>query len=460
MKGVGPYHNVSFMSTNELCLSCGACEAICPRNAIRLVEQRAILVPLVDLRKCNPNCSLCLKVCPGVTLFGIQIYQDPHLGIKDLYVGHSENDLIRRGGQAGGLVTGMLCQAIELGLVDGVVITRTSSTNPPRASTFLATSPEEVRCSSGSKYLPTPALRVLKEVKSSSCEKIAFVGLPCHLQGLKNLTDHNASLRRKIVLHIGLICDGTMNHNFQEFASTHAGCLSSEISSVVFRDKKRYGWPGQYLLKIHGADIPLPEGFRARYKKLFRPLRCRLCMDKLNSNADIVFGDPHHLPWDKSDLKRGLSLLAVRTENGQQFIDRLITQGTELRLYELNKDFLLKSQSPQIKPYKVYNGYLSVHKVFAGQPNNMKASQLDQFVKKGTVLRRIGIVAFGILGFCAARFFSHAGVARFFALGPAYRLLSLAMDLDRYMGRWIFKNVAFDRKTTMRVTSGGISKDK
>ena len=43
----------------DLCIGCGACAAVCPNNAIELVDGKAV----VDPKKCK-NAFECIKVCP------------------------------------------------------------------------------------------------------------------------------------------------------------------------------------------------------------------------------------------------------------------------------------------------------------------------------------------------------------------------------------------------------------
>ncbi|HDN83080.1 MAG TPA: 4Fe-4S ferredoxin [Candidatus Altiarchaeales archaeon] len=43
----------------EMCCYCGGCVAICPKDAIELIETRII----ISAEKCG-NCGLCKKFCP------------------------------------------------------------------------------------------------------------------------------------------------------------------------------------------------------------------------------------------------------------------------------------------------------------------------------------------------------------------------------------------------------------
>lgn len=47
-----------------LCCGCGACNAICPRNAIKMIDdEEGFEYPMIDKDLCI-GCDLCIKVCP------------------------------------------------------------------------------------------------------------------------------------------------------------------------------------------------------------------------------------------------------------------------------------------------------------------------------------------------------------------------------------------------------------
>lgn len=47
--------------TKDLCVACGSCKKVCPRNAITIYKGK---YALVDESKCI-GCSLCAKECPA-----------------------------------------------------------------------------------------------------------------------------------------------------------------------------------------------------------------------------------------------------------------------------------------------------------------------------------------------------------------------------------------------------------
>jgi len=43
----------------EICLACGGCISVCPKDAILMISSKAV----VDTDHCN-SCSICVKTCP------------------------------------------------------------------------------------------------------------------------------------------------------------------------------------------------------------------------------------------------------------------------------------------------------------------------------------------------------------------------------------------------------------
>lgn len=54
----------SLFDVKENCCGCGACQSICPLDAINMiVDEEGFLYPSIDMTKCV-KCNLCRNVCP------------------------------------------------------------------------------------------------------------------------------------------------------------------------------------------------------------------------------------------------------------------------------------------------------------------------------------------------------------------------------------------------------------
>jgi len=57
--------NIVLYDTKEECCGCTACYAICPKNAINMVEDsEGFLYPIIDKSKCI-GCKKCISICPN-----------------------------------------------------------------------------------------------------------------------------------------------------------------------------------------------------------------------------------------------------------------------------------------------------------------------------------------------------------------------------------------------------------
>ncbi|MBW1634628.1 MAG: 4Fe-4S binding protein, partial [Deltaproteobacteria bacterium] len=149
-----PFLSVAF-SSKELCTRCGSCTGVCPSNAIRVGEN---FYPELETEKCVA-CGLCGEVCPGgqvqygdlaEQVFGEHFIDKGFDGwVDNTYVGYSTDEIIRKGGAGGGVVTGLLHHLLRTGQVDGCLVSRMNREKPWLGEPFIATTYEELCESQG-----------------------------------------------------------------------------------------------------------------------------------------------------------------------------------------------------------------------------------------------------------------------------------------------------------------------
>ena len=150
----------------QLCMGCGICAGVCPRDALtmELNEHIGVYKPRFIPNRCN-ECGLCRDVCPGyktdlknacLKLWGLEP-QNTMIGhYEAAYSAYSTDESIRFNSSSGGLVTTLLLNALEEGIIDGALVTRMSADIPWMAEAFIARSPKEILSAAGSKYCPAP----------------------------------------------------------------------------------------------------------------------------------------------------------------------------------------------------------------------------------------------------------------------------------------------------------------
>jgi coenzyme F420 hydrogenase subunit beta len=312
--------NISYVVEKKLCFSCGACATVCSNKSIIFEETQAgYLYPKINELTCI-QCSVCLNVCSGAQYIDeIQKeYLDESSSIKYIaaYIGKTKDKKILNNAQSGGVVTGLINELLEKGEIDAALCTYMTYSYPPRARAILVTSSKDLYITQKSKYVQVALLENLLEYLRDH-ERIAVVGLPCHMHGLSKIIQLFPEINKKIALKIGLICDCAQTSVVIDYLSQKA--TRKKVSYLVFRDKSRTGYPGKITVEAcDGKLIVLSEKIRIKIKDYFTPVRCRLCLDKLNVFADIVCGDPHGI--SNYDKKNGETLVLIKNETGNNAI--------------------------------------------------------------------------------------------------------------------------------------------
>lgn len=311
-------NNIQPISDSYLCSACGACNAICAKEAISLkFSNIGRKYSQVDIVKCT-ECGLCQKVCPSIDRLELhKRYEDPFVGnILNTYIGHANDESIYKNAQSGGLCSSILCYLFDTGKIDGAIVCKMSYGDTPTVEGILAESREQVLECQKSCYTPVDVLSALKQAKDK--KSLAVVGLPCHIEGAVHLAETSKRFSN-IKYKIGLICDRTLCAGIMDVICAPFG---NTPKKVMWRNKNADGFnytnsPITVLLSDGNISV-VPKVKRIALKDMFTAPRCRVCYDKLNVHADLVLGDP----WGMSDYdkKNGDSVILIRTELGNQLL--------------------------------------------------------------------------------------------------------------------------------------------
>jgi coenzyme F420 hydrogenase subunit beta len=323
-----------------LCTGCGTCIAICPENALTVMEcsKRGTYLPRLNDTKCS-QCGICLRICPGAEanfkeLNLLAFNEEPKNALignyLNCYAGYSTDQKLRYKSASGGLVTALSAFALETGDVDGVLVTRMSSEIPLKPQPFIARTKEEIMSAAGSKYCPVSANVVLKEIIEKKGRYIV-VGLPCHIQGLRKAQVLNKKLRDRVLYCFGLVCNHTPSFQATKYLLKKFKIPEEKIAKLDYRGK---GWPGGMNIVLDDdSEIFIPWGsshyWGMVFQRFFWPIRCMVCGDKLCQLADIIFMDAW-LPEFSSD-KMGTSIVMVRSKRGEA----LVTKAMKNKVVEL-----------------------------------------------------------------------------------------------------------------------------
>jgi len=324
-----PIRDISRVVEDGLCTGCGTCCGVCPVNAIEMTRSKGLLLPMVDSAKCT-GCSLCLRSCPGFSLdfqklnmetFGKQP-ENQYLGsLRRCFLGHSNDARICAVSSSGGVANQLLAYLLKNRLAEAAVVARATEDKPLEPEPFFACTEDEVLSASRSKYCPVAIGQSLQKMRISD-GRFAVVGLPCHIHGIRKAEVANPSLKRKVVMHIGLFCGHTVSFEGTDFVLERLGVRTADVKGFYYRGNS---WPDS--LRVETKDN---RTIRLRFNRswnaywnvfspfFFTPLRCLMCPDEFNELADISLGDA----W-LSELKghdKGESLIIARTEVGEELL--------------------------------------------------------------------------------------------------------------------------------------------
>lgn len=341
-------NNIQPVSDALLCSNCGACKAICPKDAISFSSSSLGRMYAVVNESCI-ECKACVKVCPSIDFHCLHTtFSDKYVGsIKQIYVGRATDRTIFVESQSGGACTATLIYLFKHKLIDAAVVCRMLSGESPVVEAYVAESIEQLCNSQKSKYTPVELLSALRQTASK--KSVAIVGLPCHLQGVESLIRQSKKFQN-ISYKLGLICDRTLGATLQDVMMTYS---EQREPAVIEWRKKDFSFDGKYysyqsapirIKYTNDKSLVLPNTYRFALKDMYTPPRCRVCYDKLNTFADIVFGDP----WGMSnvDWKSGDSLVITRSLQGDSLIQEMIKSG-DVSLKTSEIDELLRGQHIQ-----------------------------------------------------------------------------------------------------------------
>lgn len=285
------------------CVSCGGCEAVCPIYVISIVDDKPELVGT-----CIP-CSACVDICLRIKQREEQKdYVEGDLGsILRVYKGKTKSEYIAKVAQNGGFVTTLLSVAFEGQLIDAAVLTGKTK-NPLNPTPTFALDVETIIRSSGSKYTLSYVLQKMYAVKSSDKNKVAVVGLPCHLETLTNMMDEKLlGTDVRVKYKIGLFCMGSYNKsNFEKVIKEKSGVNLSSIQKIDCARGKFF-----FETKEGIKEVKIGE-----FNKKAKAEGCKYCKDFTAVYSDISVGNV--------GVEDTENIVIVRTENGQNLLDIVI----------------------------------------------------------------------------------------------------------------------------------------
>jgi len=296
-----------------LCTFCGGCSGGCPyllpyRNRIVLLD----------------NCTLtdgqCYQYCPRTytdmdavsqKVFGEPFSKDEVGIVREIFLARSTDAEIHEKAQDGGTVTTLLLLALAEGIIDGAVETKMSEDKTP--SGFIARNREELLQCAGTSYEPSPVLETLNRIPKESTEKLAVVGLACHVASVskrKVYPPQNRVNIDNVKLVIGLFCGWALADGFHQFLQEKFDLPQAAKFDVPHHPAHTF----DVYTKSGKESVEIDE-----IKEFINPA-CSYCWDMTAEFADISVGSGRA-------MFKGWNTVIVRTKAGAELMDLARKKG-------------------------------------------------------------------------------------------------------------------------------------
>lgn len=348
--------NVAFVPRLGLCTMCGACEGVCPEDAVtmKLNPRKGIPEPEVETAVCT-DCEVCVSVCPGFELDleghltadqRTSARRSPHFGsFYEIFRMRSTDPTFSSNGSSGGMVTATVAHLLDTGRVDGAIVTRMATGGWQQMESYVARTPTELLASQKSKYLPNPLTRVFKEVIRGDIpdERLVFVGLPCHVEALRLAQKAFPVVARKIRYAFSIFCSRVPSLHATKFLLRANGISPDAVRKVDYRSGEHPGHLTAHLGR--GADVRVDHldwtYWGHAFLQFFYPTRCFMCYDKTGEQADISFGDN----WQQLGRESlGASSVVGRTTEAVELMHEMERHGRAVITNLLTADELVNGQ--------------------------------------------------------------------------------------------------------------------
>lgn len=298
----------------DKCTGCGACNNICPTDAISMkVDEEGFLIPVIDEGKCV-SCGLCKKICP---VFSGELNQKEHVSCYALM---AEDDL-REKSSSGGAFSVLAEKVIE----DGGVVAGAVWTNEYNAEQKIIVNKEEIPLLRGSKYVQSDTKKTFKETKEwlDKGVKVLYTGTPCQINGLLCYLQKDYDN----LITVDLLCRGNAsNQLFKKFAEDNY--RNQQIKRINFKEKKPLGWGATTAYEFEDGTIEKTNihnsiwmcAFLANFMDRKSCYSCEFASTK--RVGDISIGDFWGIQKYKKELNdnKGTSIVVTNTKKGDELV--------------------------------------------------------------------------------------------------------------------------------------------
>lgn len=312
----------------QKCCGCGTCQAVCPKEAIKIIENKMGRYEPEIYERCCIFCGHCHDVCPVVEK-GLANQPAGYKNYTAFYVNSTDKQILTRA-SSGGAVTQIIVNLLSK-VERSKALVVSSTDNPLRPKPLLTDSIQDISETAGSKYCPVPVNSILNQIDWET-DKIVYVGLPCHVEALKKYLLLKKIKVEHYPLIICLVCNKTPSFKATEFLLAQMKLPLNEMKSIHYR----WGtWPGYIQVETNtGTKIKIDwlKAWSSGFGFYFQNTVCMNCHMKFNPFADIVAGDPWQGERQKKS-KHGQTFMLLKEKSIP-----LIMESKNIAISQLNEN--------------------------------------------------------------------------------------------------------------------------
>lgn len=223
------------------CYGCGMCAKPCPTNIIDIhLNKKGFYEPFVtDAAKCI-HCGLCRDVCA-------YIKDDLAVSNKPLasYAAWSKDKKVQRKASSGGVGMEVALYLLKQGYK---MVGVRYNADKGRAEHFIATTPEEILQTSGSKYIQSYPVDGWKGINRR--DKYLVTGTPCQIDSFRNYIKRMKLPEENFVL-LDFFCHGVPSMNVWKKYTADVEKVVGKITYASWRNKWT-GWHDSWAMGIDG----------------------------------------------------------------------------------------------------------------------------------------------------------------------------------------------------------------
>lgn len=356
--------SIQSIANSRLCISCGLCVR---GGAAAMKYRKGMFVPFFNGHVSLADSHALYAICPGKGYPMVDIGKELYGGEDATYdyrigsyrgigaASSCDRQLLDRS-SSGAMIPAVAHYLLENKRVDGVVTVKFGYGNGLHPVPFIATTKSDLIESQGSKYMPVPLLEIIDTIENFP-GRLAVIGTPCQIAGLRLYQQKSGKLKEKIKYTIANFCGG-----FRDFRETEriVGICGLDKSKIAYLTYRGNGQPGMMTIRQKdGKQAQLKYPDYARLTGYIKHYRCRTCIDATGELADISFGDawlPRFL-----DSGRKWSFYVCRSREMQEILRDMQTRKKTLfetisneELYASQRGNLTTKKERQTSRYALY----------------------------------------------------------------------------------------------------------